>query len=259
MRKSEMMGWCAGLAVALTPSSPMAQTPPAQNAAPASAPAREPEAIAALERMGASLRKLNSMALTADATTEEVLSTGQKIQYSGTVEIKARKPDRLRVSSKSDRKSRDFFYDGKTLTVFAPNLGYWGTVPAPATIREMVTQAHDKYDIEFPLADLFDLGQDPTLTARLTSAFKVGVEHIGGYPCQQYAMRQPGVDWQIWIREGAEALPCKMVITSTEDPAMPQYVALLKWNNAASVADSDFAFQPPEKARKIVIGSVDAK
>lgn len=251
-------GIALGIVSALLPAALWAQTAPSP-AATAAAPERDPEAIAALERMGASLRKLTSFTVTGDVTTEEVLDTGQKIQYAGTVEIKARKPDRLRLISNTDRKKRDFFYDGKSLTVFAPSLGYWATVEAPPTIREMLTRAKERHDIELPLADLFDLGQDPTLTAKLTSAFKVGVEHIGGLPCEQYAMRQPNVDWQIWIREGADALPCKMVITSTEDPSMPQYIATMKWNTTAPIADTDFAFKPPESARKIVIGSVNPR
>ena len=260
MRQSKYWGSgiTFGLVVALLPATLGAQTAPPP-AATAAAPERDPEAIAALERMGASLRKLTSFTVTGDVTTEEVLDTGQKIQYAGTVEIKARKPDRLRLISNTDRKKRDFFYDGKSLTVFAPSLGYWATVEAPPTIREMLTRAKERHDIELPLADLFDLGQDPALTAKLTSAFKVGIEHIGGIACQQYAMRQPNVDWQIWIREGADALPCKMVITSTEDPSMPQYIATMKWNTAAPVADTDFAFTPPATARKIVIGSVNPK
>lgn len=253
------VGWvlCAVLGAAALPSAAASQSSTTAAPAAAAAPTRDPEAVAALERMGASLRSLNSFTLTADATMEEVLTTGQKLQYAGTVEIKARKPDRLRLNSTSDRKSRSFYYDGKTLTIFAPKIGYWGSVPAPPTISEMLSQAEEKHGLEFPLADLFDLGQNPALTAKLTSAFRVGAEHIGGVVCDQFAMRQPNADWQIWIRQGADALPCKMVITDTSDPSMPQYVAVLNWNTTAPIADSDFVFQAPANARKIVVGSVN--
>lgn len=259
----EMMGnraaWvlCASLGAAVISSAAIAQSSAPPAPAEAATSQKDPDAVAALERMGASLRSLNNFSLTADATMEEVLTTGQKLQYAGIVEVRARKPDKLRLNSISDRKSRSFYYDGKTLTIFAPQIGYWGTVPAPSTIREMLAQAEQKHGIELPLADLFDLGQDPALMAKLTSAFRVGAEHVGGVLCEQYAMRQPNADWQIWIRQGAEALPCKMVITDTGDPSMPQYVAILKWNTTAPIPDSDFIFEPPANARKIVVGNVN--
>lgn len=265
MRKSELIAGCVAFLAATSFTGVAAQTAPtASGAAPdatadAPPPAREPEAIAALERMGASLRKLTNFSVTAEATTEEVLTTGQKLQYGGTIDLRARVPDRLRLDSVSDRKTRHIYYDGKSLTVFAPKLGYYGSVPAPSTIRAMLTEAQARYDIEFPLADFFDLGVDPTLTAKLTSAFLVRPERIGADMCDHYAMRQENADWQVWIRQGAEALPCKMIITTSSDPSMPQYVAVLKWNTNAANAESVFAFQPPANTKKIVIGQVNPK
>jgi len=65
---------------------------PAQNAAGSTeAPVVEPEALAALNRMGAALRALNAMTLDAQTTNESVLETGQKLQFAGTVHIVAQK------------------------------------------------------------------------------------------------------------------------------------------------------------------------
>ena len=52
--------------------------------------------------------------------------------------------------------------------------------------------------------------------------------------CEHYAMRQQGLDWQVWIRKGQDALPCKLVLTKMSDPAMPQFSAVYSWSDTAA-------------------------
>jgi hypothetical protein len=216
------------------------------------------DAVAALHKMGAALGGLHSFGLHADVTQEEVLTTGQKLQFGGTVDVKARRPNAVRMDVKSDRKERTLYYDGKTATLFSPRIGYYATFAAPPTIGELLKMASAKYGIETPLSDLFIWGTDPNAESKLQSAFRVGTELINGHVCDQYAMRQPQADWQVWIAEGSEALPCKLVITTTDDPAMPQYSAVYSWTPRETLADSTFSFSPPANSRKIAIEALPA-
>jgi hypothetical protein len=232
----------------------MSGTAPAQNPGAG----KDPDAIAALDRMGSALRKLQNFALHADVTRDEVLTTGQKLQFVGTVEIKARRPDGLRMDIKSDETERTFYYDGKNATLVSPRIGYYATFAAPPTIAETLKIASDRYGIETPMADLFAWGSDPAAVAKVQSAFMVGTETIRGQACDHYAMRQEGSDWEVWIRQGADALPCKLVITTTDDPSMPEFSAVYDWNPQQSFAASDFTFSPPANARKIAFGVIPA-
>ena len=101
------------------------------------------------------LRSLKSFTVHAESTTDEVLDSGQKIQFGSTVKLKARLPDRLRMDVKSDSKERELYYDGKTVTQYAPRLKYYASVPTPGTVRETLVVAASKYDLTIPLADLF--------------------------------------------------------------------------------------------------------
>ena len=136
------------------------------------APAVDPGAVAALERMGAFLREQQSFEIKGETLTDDVLESGQKVQLPASIDLKVRRPDRLRADMQSDRKSRQLFFDGKTFTVFGPRSGYYARVAAPATIRELVEAAGRRYGIELPLADLFYWGTDraacPT-SARLST------------------------------------------------------------------------------------------
>src|SRR5688572_20565400 len=126
-----------GLTLLLS-SAALAQTPASaalQAAAPAATahPTLEPEAVAALERMGAYLRTLTTFGGEADVTSEEVLPSGQKIQYTGAIDLIATRPNRLRLNLDSTRKRRQYFYDGQTLTIWSPRQGYYTTIDAPPT------------------------------------------------------------------------------------------------------------------------------
>lgn len=231
----------AGAAIAAPASSSLAQ-----------ASDRDPEAMQALDRMGEALRKRTAIEVRADITSEEVLTTGQKLQHGGSTHIVARTPNGFQVTIRTDRHQRDIYYDGRKLTLFAPSLGYYASFAAPSTIRETLQVAADKYGLEIPLADMFAWGLDPQLQTRITSAIRVGSDAVNGQNCAHYAMRQAQVDWQIWIREGSDPLPCKLVITSRADPAMPQHTAVYTWIDPKPMETSSFTFTPPAGAHEIV-------
>jgi hypothetical protein len=226
-----------------------------QTPAPVTKP--DADALAALYKMGEALRGLGAFTVNADVTNDVVLDNGQKIQTQGTLKIEARRPDKFRIHIDSDHRERELIYDGKSVTLFAPRVGYYASVPAPATIRATLDDAEAKYGIEIPLADLFSLGTDPTLTARIQSGFDAGPETVAGQACQHYAFRQAEVDWEVWIRSEGLALPCKMVITTTDDPSMPQYAATMKWEAGSPTAET-FTFTPPANAHRITVAEVSA-
>ena len=226
-------------------------------AIPASASAqdslREPEAMAALNEMGTSLRALTDVSVHADMTVEDVLQDGQKLQYSGTIDITAHRPDKFRIDLDINDSARQLFYDGKTLTLYAPQLKYYAKTQAPATIRETLAAAFDKYGLDIPLADLFTWGDDPELVNSVQQAMELGPERIGGHVCHHYAMRQERVDWQVWIRDGEAKLPCKLIITDRSDPSMPQVTAVYDWKSFDPTVTDEFTFVAPVGAMPIKI------
>lgn len=251
-----------GAAVALSVPA-QAKRPASAAAATASAPAAtsaapvDPQAIAALHAMGTYLRGLKQFSVRADTTVDMVMDDGQKLEFPGTVDYKVRTPNGLRVDVKTDRKEREMYYDGKTLTVYAPRMKYYASVEAPPTIHELLSTAQKQYGIDLPLADLFLWGTDADQAKALKSAVFVGPARIGGTVTEQYAFRQDGVDWQLWIETGAKPLPRRLVITTTDDPALPQYAATLNWNTAAQFKDSGFAFTPGKDDQRIKLAEVD--
>jgi hypothetical protein len=227
----------------------------AQAQQPAATSLVEPEAIAALNKMGAYLRTLNYFQVEALTTDEDVMENGLKIQYSGVSNILAHMPDRLRAEVNDDRRQRLYLYDGKTFTLYAQRLNYYATVPAPATIAQLDDKLDENHGIDIPLADLFRWGTPGWTPNDITLATEVGSAVAAGTTCQLYAFRQAGIDWQIWIQRGDHPLPRKIVITTTSDEARPQHTAVFSWNLAPSYNEAAFTFTPPADAGKVALPS----
>jgi hypothetical protein len=226
---------------------------PAVAQTPATSAAVDPAAVKALTDMAAYLRNLKAFQVESATTTDEVEDDGQLIQHTAKVNFVVQIPNKLLVNASGDRNERSFIYDGRTFTMFARRIGYYATVPAPPTLRELDDALSDNYGIDLPLADLFRFGSPNWKGADIKAAMDVGPSEVDGITCEHYAFRQDEVDWQVWIQKGDYPLPRKLVITTTTDAARPQHTATFTWNLAPSFNEESFTFVPPSGAHKIVL------
>ena len=75
---------------------------------------------------------------------------------------------------------------------------------------------------------------------------------IHGTPVHHLAGRTETVDYQVWIPEGAQPLPLRVVLIYKNAEGQPSFRAQFSdWNLAPDIQDNQFAFTPPEGARKI--------
>jgi hypothetical protein len=220
------------------------------------APALDPAVISTLNKMSNYLRTLRAFQVKAEVTREEVLETGEKITFAGIADMVAERPHHMRLDVNSDRQSRIFLFDGKTFTVWAPRQKYYAQVAAPGNIKDLLSKLEDKHNLELPLLDLFRWGDYGGDLGNLTSAKDMGPSMIEGVSTQHYALRQDGLDWQIWIQNGDFPLPRKVVLTTTTDDSKPQYTAVYTWNLAPSFNADSFVFVAPQDAKKIPIEEV---
>jgi hypothetical protein len=211
----------------------------------------DPNAMEALNKMGAFLRGLKAFQVDSETTNDDVLDDGEIITDIGTSTLLAVKPNLLRAELKSDDKDVFLFYDGKNFTVYGKLLNYYATVPAPGTTAQLVDKIDSDYGIEMPLVDLFKWGTDSSAIGKITSAFDAGPSTVQGITCEHYAFRQEGIDWQVWIQLGDYPLPRKFVIRTLSDDSRPQHTSNLVWNLAPSYNDAAFVFDPPAGAMRI--------
>ena len=253
LARALMAGWFAVALGAASPPLALAQTPPAQP--PAAPPADdrqvEPEAIAALKRMGQYLVSLQSFEINATISIEYVLDDNQKILVGGSSRYRVRRPDRLRIDLVTDNLDRIFQYDGKQLVVTAPKEKFYARLDAKPTVRETLAWAAQTFGIEIPLADLFDWGAPEASADDIREGFHVGKARLNGIECDHWAFREDGTDWELWIRTGDVPQPLKLSIVNTTDAALPRYVAEITWTERATFADDIFVQMPVPDAKQI--------
>ena len=213
-------------------------------------------AVDALKAMSNYLMQAQTLGITSQGSLDVVTGDGQRIQLDGTTTYKIRRPGFV-IDYSSDMKSRRFIYDGKTFTVYSPKLGFYASVPAPPTNREVLDTIYNKFGIALPLEDLFRWG-DGTNAARLQalkSAYDVGPATIDGTETEHYAFREPTVDWEVWIQKGDQPLPRKLVIVDRTDPARPTFTSRLAWQVNPTFSDADFTFVPDADAKRIQLAT----
>jgi hypothetical protein len=215
-----------------------AQDPPADESV------RNPHVINKVIDMGEYLRSLAQFEVTAAVTRDTVLNSGQKIEIASKNTLLVVGHDRLYALADGDNNTREFFYNGKKLTQYSPYLNYYTTVDAPKTIQDTLHLVEEHYGIQVPMEDLFLFGSDQAQIDALQSALYVGPSTVNGQLCDHLAFRQPGVDWQLWITRAQKPLPCKLVITTTDEPSFPQYSVVYRWNLKPEFKPSAFTFTP---------------
>lgn len=240
----------ASLAVLATGASLAAPAP--AKPAPAAASQVEPGAVQALARMSAYLKTNPTFQVTSHQQRDEVDVYGQTLTFNGQTTYKIRAPKAFNIEVSEGDKTREYVYDGKSLTIFDPKTTFYARIDAAPTIRQTLDIAEARYGVTVPLDDLFHWDEDDG-AKRLTSAHFVGKAKVEGQDTEQYAFRQPGVDWQIWIASGAKPAPIRVVIVASDDPARPRFQADLSWDTAPQFAADTFVFTPPPGAKSIPI------
>lgn len=217
----------------------------------------EPRALTALDQMGAYLRSLQQFRIDARSHTDQVLENGQVIEFSHRTQLLARQPDKLQVSVESDGKRRSLFYNGKHFTLYDSRSGYFASQAAPASISGLLDQLSERYSIELPLADLFRWHPGTAKEVGISSALLIGDETLEGKVCTHYAYRQPDIDWQLWIRQGPQPVPCRLVISRRDTAEQPRHTVNYQWQLNHPPTARDFEFTPPAGALAVPLQQLE--
>ncbi|PTQ68518.1 DUF2092 domain-containing protein [Pseudomonas sp. GV071] len=222
--------------------------------APAEAPVvyeRDARALTALQTMGSQLRAIKRFEIDAQSTTDQVLDTGQTLQFAHRTRLKAELPNKLQITVDDHQHSKSLYYDGKHFVLYGSQHNAYSKLPAPASVADLLTQLQDNFGIQLPLADLFYWGTEQAPLDEVKSALYIGDEQLGEQTCTHYAYRQEGVDWQLWLRVGDQPLPCQVLITDLSDEARPQHRVRLQWNLQPTFDAATFSFIPPSNAQPV--------
>ena len=215
-------------------------------------PIVDPRADYLLREMSKYLSGAEQFTVRAHIQFDDVLPTGQKVQYAAAEDIAVRRPDRVYSEYEGDLGAKQFWYDGKAVTMYDAGANVWATTPVPAKIDTALDDLMKKHGFSPPLSDL--LYSDPYAILKPHAQFGLylGDTVVDGTRCHHLAFVDKEIDWQLWVEDGTEVVPCKMLITYKSLPGSPQFEAVFSdWDFGARLIDSQFAPKVPPGATKV--------
>ncbi len=266
--------WCrrtAALVVGvLAIGSVAAQSPPAAKAATASQAAKpanrtvapaprlvlEPRAMELLKAMSTRLAAAKSMSFTATVNYEYPSQLGPPIAYTMRYDVTMLRPDKLKVVMPGDGPASEFYYDGKTMTAYAPAENLVAVADAPASIDATLKKAYDTAAIYYPFTDLLATDPYAALADGAMLAFYVGpASVVGGTKTDMVVWANDDVFLQIWIGVD-DKLPRRLRAIFRTDPLELRHeMELSNWQLDGSIAQDAFASQKAQAAKRIAFAS----
>jgi hypothetical protein len=233
---------CAAV-VATAPALVRAQTPVAP----------PPDAKALLLKMADFLGKSQRFSVTMRGSYDAMQASGQKIEWNDLRTLVVSRPDRLRMEAEKSNGARTLvIFDGKEVTTFDEVSRSFARVVQPGGIDETLVYFLRDLGMRLPLGALFTSRAASDLERRVTSVEYVEKTGILGSPAHHLVGRTDSVNFQVWISDGEQPLPQRIVLTYPNAPGQPEFRAqFVSWNLAPDVADKLFTFTPPSGANRI--------
>lgn len=227
----------------------IAQTPPSPSKLPSTGLRSTTQAV---DQVCSFLQNQQSFTVDMDVNYDDVLESGEKVQYSAYQKVWVQKPNRLRSDYVGDERNTRFYYDGKTFTLQIPDLNYYATKAAPTTIDSALKQFEENYGVTIPMSNLVLSDLCTKLKSQVQKSVFVGTNMVNRVPMYHILMTGIDRDLQVWLTQNAQPQLRKAIITYKTLPGSPQYTALFSnWNFSPKIADDTFTFTPPEGAIRI--------
>ncbi|MEB2346558.1 MAG: DUF2092 domain-containing protein [Deltaproteobacteria bacterium] len=222
-----------------------------EEADPSRPPIVDPRADRLLRAMGDVLAAASQFSFRARIEYDQVLPSGQKVELGALQDVAVRRPDRVYVEYEGDAGANRLWYDGRQITVLDGEENLYAAAPMPGKIDQAIDRLIGQYGFSAPLSDF--LYSDPyrVLRARAQFGLYLGETSVEGVRCHHLAFVDKAIDWQIWIQDGTQLVPCKVVITYSRLPGEPRFAATFSdWDLGARLADVRFEpMLPPDAAR----------
>lgn len=210
-----------------------------------------------LMRMAAHLGGAGKFSVSLRAGYDAVQKSGQKIEFNEIRKVVLDRPDRLRVETeRSDGAKTLAVFDGRGIIVVDAASNAYATAPQPGDIDRSVAYFVKDLGMRLPLSMLLLARLPAELEARLKSVDYVEKSTVFGQPAHHLAARTDTVDFQIWVADGDQPVPLRVVITYRKQAGQPQFWAqFADWNFTPAIGNETFTAQIPQGAQKVAFAA----
>jgi hypothetical protein len=226
-------------------------------AAPATTSAeQDPEAKAILMKMAEFIAKAPTFSVTLNSNYDSIQEDGQYIEFGEKRNILLQRPDRMRVETqRSDGERGLLLFNGKEITAFKANDNVYARVEKPGSVDDALVYLVRDLQLVLPLARMLHTGFAQQMEKKKLTAIRYVEENtLFDVVTDHLAIRLEGVDMQLWVAQGDEPLPRRVVLTYNNAPGQPQFRGdFFDWSLTPKVTAGSFAFTPPADAEQIPV------
>jgi hypothetical protein len=229
--------------------------PDAKTAAPkeskAAAPKKEEQAMTALKDMSTTLAGAKTLHFKVRGLRPFKMQDGSWVTLVTSADVMRDGKDKLFVQAGGDAFPFDFYYDGKTVTAYAPNEKVYAQRDAPPTIDATLEQAQKNGEVTIAFADVLTSDPYASMTKGLQSASVVGMSTLAGTETEHLKVHGDKMDWEIWIST-KDHLPKLLALTDTTDARKPTHmIEFSEWKLDENLPSNTFSFNAPSDAQKV--------
>lgn len=213
---------------------------------------RDPEALSELKRATDFLTSLPRFHIKASVAYDVIQADGRVLQFEKIGKVYIKRPDCFYSEVQfDDGRFRQYWYDGKMLSLAERSKNLYTRIKAPPTIDAALDMMEGLFNDPQALSDLYYSDLSP-LDGLALEADVVGDSLVNGKPCKHLAFRGKTVDWQIWVEQGKTPFIRKLAVHYQKDTGMPSYVAWLNfWETPERFPDDLFVFKVPADSQWI--------
>lgn len=218
----------------------------------AASPEKEPDPLVVLKEACDYLKSLGQFSFRSEVVDEQVYYEGKKLHYGIDMETFVKRPDMLRVNAVGDIVNRQFFFNGKTITLYDKDAKIFATMPVPSDIEAALEKANKDFGVRVALTDLASPKLWDLVSSKIEHSLYVGMSNVRGVTCHHLAFDNSDVHLEVWIDAGEKPLPMKIVLDHKKLEGSPEWTAYLgDWKTNEHLANAMFDFVQPAGAKKV--------
>ncbi len=210
------------------------------------------KALALLKKVGEEVRAPEKKSFNLTINEEKLTADGNVVTERRLCDVKAVKPNKLFVDTKSESGNFKYLYDGDYFTYYSKDENNYVTLHAPETTVAMIDSMHHGFGFRFPAGDFLY----PSFKEDIEEFFPIidikTKEMIAGKHCTKVIARNDNVDVGIWVSDET-ALPEKFEVIYKNQKNIKYEAIFSKWDLNPSFSDSIFYFVAPDDASLIDI------
>jgi len=213
---------------------------------------QSPEGLQVLKSMSEFIGRQSIYRISGQSSSDAWLEAGLVVSNTAEIQLDYRQPASMHFTSTDGTGTDVLNINHGKLLYLDDSTGYYAIAETPNGVHQALDFAFDELGIDLPLMDLvrgdaFDrmVNEGDSVLYLTDSALVAGVK------CHQVVIRSPELDIQLWVQNGDQPLPRRVILTDKWSQGSPRFVANMQWNLSPDFDRDTFDYSPPEGAEKI--------